>query len=317
MTRVQFVRTSNLLRRPNLIVRNDGEATVLFGKRRKINSREDGYVLLAVLFLVAIILIGLAVAAPKMAQDIQRDKETELYHRGLQYTRAIRLYYRKTGNYPTDLSQLENTNNIRFLRKKYVDPVTGQAFRIIHQGEAKAPMLGLFGQPLAVQPIGTTPVGNSLGSPIGGSQTGATTGTSPFSNSIGASTSPTSSDGTTNSGTSTAAGTTGGIGTGTGFGTGTGTGTGFGTTGVVGPIVGVSSTSPKESIRVYKKQTHYNQWEFVYDPNSEALIGAGAGGGGQTNLNGPGATTTNPTQGPSGVQTTPPSPQPTTPPPQQ
>jgi type II secretory pathway pseudopilin PulG len=103
------------------------------------DNQQSGFVLLAVLFMVALILIGLAVAAPRVAKDIQRDKETELYHRGLQYSRAIRLFYRKTGNYPTDLSQLENTNNIRFLRKRYVDPITGQPFRIIHQGEAKTP----------------------------------------------------------------------------------------------------------------------------------------------------------------------------------
>src|ERR1700758_1300031 len=114
---------------------------------RRGSTGESGYVLLAVLFMVALILISLAVAAPRVAQDLQRDKETELYHRGLQYSRAIRLYYRKTGGYPTDLSQLENTNNIRFLRKRYVDPVTGQPFRIIHQGEAKTPSFGLFGQP--------------------------------------------------------------------------------------------------------------------------------------------------------------------------
>jgi type II secretory pathway pseudopilin PulG len=291
-------------------------------------------VLLAVLFMVALILIGLAVAAPKVAQDIQRDKEAELYHRGLQYARAIRLYYRKMGNYPTDLSQLENTNNLRFLRKRYVDPITGQPFRIIHQGEAKAPLLGLFGQPLAVQPIGTTPTGNPIGTPIAGSQDGTTTGTSLFANSTGSSTAATPSYGSTSPGTSTGLsggvtgtssgfGTSPGSGTTTGFGSspGSGTGTGFGTT-AVGPIVGVSSTSPKQSIRVYKKQTHYNQWEFVYDPNAEALGGGGipqGGINGQSGLNGPGTTTntpgttTNPAQGTIGVQMTPPTSAPTTP----
>lgn len=303
------------------------------------NTAESGFVLLAVLFLVALIFIGLAVAAPKVAKDIQRDRESELYHRGKQYERAIRLYYKKTGGYPTDLSQLENTNNIRFLRKRYVDPITGQPFRIIHQGEAKAPILGLFGQPLAIQPAGTTPVGNPIGSPIGGSQTGPTSGTSgfgtsafgssPFSSGSNSPSTTTSSDGTGNSGTSAAAGTSGGApgsSTGTGFGSTGSTGTGFGSTGstggitAVGPIVGVSSTSPKESIRVYKKQTHYNQWEFVYNQAAEALAGVGAAG--QPNLNGPGTTTnpgqgTNPAQGPAGFQTTPPSTQPTTPPPSQ
>jgi len=287
------------------------------------SDAESGFVLLAVLLLVALVLVGLAVAAPRVAKDLQRDKELELYHRGMQYSRAIRLYYRKTGGYPTDLSQLEDTNNIRFLRKRYLDPITGKPFRIIHQGEAKAPMLGLFGQPLAVQPLGVSPTGNPIGLPIAGSQPGATGGSSLFGSNTSSSgtvtssgsstTSSGSSDGSATSGTGTTSGTSGGA-----TGTGTGTGTGFGSTGstdgttVIGRIVGVSSTSPKESIRVYKKQTHYNQWEFVYDPSSEALLGAPGLGAGQTGLNAPGSTT-NPSQGTTGVQTTPQSTQPTTP----
>ncbi len=276
------------------------------------NTSEDGYVLLAVLFLVALILIGLAVAAPKVAQDIRRDKETELYHRGMQYARAIKLYYKKTGNYPTDLSQLENTNNIRFLRKRYVDPITGQPFRIIHQGEAKAPLLGLFGQPLAVQPIGTTPTGNPIGSPIAGSPTGTPIGPNSLTSGTDGSSTTASTGGTTNPGTGTGTGAFGSS-TGTGaFGSTTGTGA-FGSTTVVGPIVGVSSTSPKESIRVYKKQTHYNQWEFVYDPMADGIVG-----GGQPALNGPGTTTnpastTPPTGGSTSNPTTPQSTQPAPP----
>ena len=78
------------------------------------------------LFLVVVVLIMLAMAAPKIATSIKRDKELELYHRGMQYTRAIKLYYKKFGHYPTSLDQLENTNNIRFLRKRYKDPFTGK-----------------------------------------------------------------------------------------------------------------------------------------------------------------------------------------------
>jgi hypothetical protein len=32
------------------------------------------------------------------------------------------------------------------------------------------------------------------------------------------------------------------------------------------PIVGVASTSTKESIRVYNQKNHYNEWQFIYDP---------------------------------------------------
>jgi hypothetical protein len=31
-------------------------------------------------------------------------------------------------------------------------------------------------------------------------------------------------------------------------------------------IIGFSPNSPKQSILVYKKKNHYNEWEFVYDP---------------------------------------------------
>src|SRR5271170_8472803 len=124
---------------------------------QRIAASEDGFVLIGVLFLVVVVLIMLAMAAPKIATSIKRDKELELYHRGMQYTRAIKLYYKKFGNYPTTLDQLENTNNIRFLRKKYNDPFTGKPdWRLIHVGEAKVAPTGLFGQPLGVAGAGNT-----------------------------------------------------------------------------------------------------------------------------------------------------------------
>ncbi len=39
----------------------------------------------------------------------------------------------------------------------------------------------------------------------------------------------------------------------------------------------------KTSIKVYRKQTHYNQWEFVFDPTQNALE---ATAGAPTNING-------------------------------
>src|SRR5271167_3602441 len=90
-------------------------------RRRKAvqgKNAEAGYILIAVLFLVALVLLTLAIAAPKMAQSIQRDRELELIHRGEQYKRAIRLYYAKFHTYPSSIDQLENTNQVRFLRKR-------------------------------------------------------------------------------------------------------------------------------------------------------------------------------------------------------
>ena len=146
---------------------------------------EGGFVLVAVLFLVALILLSLAIAAPKVAVEIRRDKEEEAIHRGSQYVRAIRLYYKKFGKYPDRIEDLESSNNTRFLRKRYADPFTGKNdWRIIHFGEATVAQTGLFGQPIAgtaagaaVGPgIATAPDSSGLAgaSGISGSPAGAT-----------------------------------------------------------------------------------------------------------------------------------------------
>ena len=94
--------------------------------RRPRRPEDEGYILLAVIFMLAILIISLAVAAPRVREDIQRDREIETMHRGKQYVRAIQLYYRKFGAYPPNVDALVKTNEIRFLRKKYIDPTTGK-----------------------------------------------------------------------------------------------------------------------------------------------------------------------------------------------
>jgi len=113
------------------------------------HNHEQGYVLLAVIFLTVLVLVSLAVAAPKIAMSIQRDKEMETIHRGQQYKRAIKLYYQKYGRYPTSIDQLIETNQIRFLRKRYTDPLTGKDdWKPVLFGQAHVRPLGFFGQPL-------------------------------------------------------------------------------------------------------------------------------------------------------------------------
>ena len=249
-------------------------------------SRESGFVLLSVLLLVALIVLALAVAAPKIADSIRRDRENEFYHRGMQYQRAIKLYYRKFQRYPTSLDQLEKTNDVRFLRKRYKDPISGKdEWRLIHLGEAKVPPMGFFGQPLAAGVAAA-----AVGSPIG-SAGGA--GASPTAGGFSAITPPTagsSTPGTSNPGSTTPGSPTDGTdsgspasGTAGTLGSASGSASSLGpTTGSGGPIVGVSSTSDKPSIRIYNKQAHYNEWEFVYDPTQDkaglaAAQGSGAG----------------------------------------
>src|SRR5580704_6220740 len=102
-------------------------------------------------------------------------------HRGKQYTRAIQLYYRKFNAYPPNIDALVKTNNIRFLRKRYIDPVTGKDdWKPILFGQNKAPLaLGFFGDPLAggATPIaGTGPGGGNSVTNSFGAQTGINTG---------------------------------------------------------------------------------------------------------------------------------------------
>ena len=287
---------------------------------------EAGFILLAVLFLVALILITLAVAAPKIAQSIRRDRELELMHRGEQYKRAVKLYYRKFGAYPSTIDQLVNTNQIRFLRKRYTDPMTGKDdWKIIHQGEQHVKMMGLFGQPIASS-AGPSAAGTSIAgigqSGFGNGTAGAASGTSaPEQRGDGRIGLDHWIDGRDlQTGLQRIRGLDGRKRVRTErlrgarrerprrgrpgsaqldwvSGTGGNTNPTFGG----GPIVGVKIPDTKASIKEYKLQKHYNEWEFVYDPLEEQLQGGGAMfGGAGANLNGVGNGTTNPTSPTSG-----------------
>src|SRR5215472_2864240 len=94
-----------------------------FISRRPSRCGQHGYVLLYLLFLVAVLTISLTTIVPTLKFVMQRDREQEMVHRGEQYRRAIRRYYRRMGSYPPSLDVLENTNDIRFLRKRYKDPM--------------------------------------------------------------------------------------------------------------------------------------------------------------------------------------------------
>jgi type II secretory pathway pseudopilin PulG len=152
-------------------------------------SRERGYLLLVIIFMVALVAVALAAIAPAIGTQIKRDREEELVHRANQYVRAIQLYYRKFGSYPISIDQLENTNNLRFLRKKYTDPITGKdEWKLIRFGQAhpkKRPawMAGAtgVGAPAAGMGSGTPQSGFSNASDISKPLSGSPTlGTGPI-----------------------------------------------------------------------------------------------------------------------------------------
>ncbi|HTR35340.1 MAG TPA: hypothetical protein VMH80_05535 [Bryobacteraceae bacterium] len=100
-------------------------------KRRR---EESGYALLLVFLLAAGIAISLYMEMPRVAFESQRAREQLSIDRAMQYERAIQLYYRKYRTYPQTLDDLETTHNIRFLRQRYKDPLTGKDFRLLHVG---------------------------------------------------------------------------------------------------------------------------------------------------------------------------------------
>ncbi|HWF11365.1 MAG TPA: hypothetical protein VG297_23000 [Bryobacteraceae bacterium] len=98
-------------------------------------SSEAGFALLMIYAMAAIVAITLYMELPRVAFEAQRDKEQLLIDRGEQYSRAVMLYVRKFNRYPADFDALQNTQNLRFLRHKYVDPMTGKDdWRLIHVG---------------------------------------------------------------------------------------------------------------------------------------------------------------------------------------
>jgi hypothetical protein len=96
---------------------------------------EAGFALLFIYAMAATVAVMLYLELPRVAFEAQRDKEQLLIDRGEQYSRAIGLYVRKFNRYPADFDALEKTQNLRFLRHRYMDPMTGKdEWRVIHVG---------------------------------------------------------------------------------------------------------------------------------------------------------------------------------------
>ena len=107
--------------------------TIRINHRRR--RSQQGYVMMALTLAVTLVLIGLAAGLEALSADLQRQREEELLHRGAQYARAIRKYHQKFGVYPVSLDQLDAVNDLRFLRRRYQDPMTGSDFRLLHPGD--------------------------------------------------------------------------------------------------------------------------------------------------------------------------------------
>lgn len=248
---------------------------------------EEGYLLLGAIIAVALVMIALSVAAVKVSFELRREREEESARRADQYVRAVRRYYLKFGRYPGSVEQLENTNNIRFLRQKYVDPLTGKPdYRLIVVGQNKTTPKGFFGQPLSGLPGAGPGAAGQGGTPTAGAApNGApaaaangfgagSTATMGFGSGSENANDPSAGVQPSGVGTLSAQGAASGAAASSATGTSTSASstTGSGPPGSnLGPIMGVGSSATGPSIITVNEQTSYETWEFLYDPRLERL----------------------------------------------
>jgi type II secretory pathway pseudopilin PulG len=237
-------------------------------KARRLQKAEEGYVLLTLLLFVAVLTITVALPMVKYYEfQRKRDREEELVHRGVEYERAIRKFYKKFGSYPPSLEALQETNHIRCLRRRYKDPF-GKDFKVLHLADVITQFnAGLAGAGIA----GGQVLGQSVSS-LNGSFASASSADTTATGNAGTSSNPGTSDASQQA-TNSSGGSSGSSQPGQNTGTtlpftaisGQPTGQTFGG----GGIVGVATTNTEESIRIYNKKNHYNEWLFAYNPSQD------------------------------------------------
>jgi hypothetical protein len=209
---------------------------------------DSGYSLLMVIFMVATILVLAAGAAQNILVQGRRDRETEMVWRGEQYARAIGLYYRKFGRYPTKIDDLvKQTDGVRFLRRAYTDPMNKEdgSWRFIYAGP-NGQLIGSLRQTSLLQsalfpasPSGLTGGGMQPPPPPGsttGQPAGAIGGAGQNPNPLESQPQPLQGEV------------------------------------VGGNIIGVGSKIKQPSLRIYFGADTYEKWEFISHPQQRAAI---------------------------------------------
>lgn len=232
--------------------------------------RDSGYALLLVTFLTTLMLIGVTVAAPAWRTEIRREKELDMIWRGKQYVRAVKLYYRKTGRFPTSIDDLSKPKlgSIRFLRQAYKDPMNKEdgSWRLIYVGPG-GQLIGTKKRRTLRLP-GSMTQASPRDSKASGTQTASGTLPSSAFSSFGSSQTPSESQSAqsknaesknaeskdTMSGDSSSDETPTMIG---------------------GNIIGVASKVKHPSVITYEEATNYQQFEFIWDPSKDSIGGVG------------------------------------------
>ena len=250
--------------------------------------RQQGYALLMVVFLTTALLIAAVMVAPNILTDGKREKEKEMIWRGKQYVRGIKLYYRKTGHFPTSIDDLTKPKigSLRFMRQAYKDPMNKEdgSWRLIYVGPA-GQLIGSLKPPQQALSFGQTPIsgpstaGNGLGI-LGGSgglgNLGQGSGQqSTFgvqSSGFGQQSQSGTQPGSTTPGTNLPGGTGTPVSTDQGTGPGSQAQTGDTPTIIGGSIIGVGSKIDKPSVIYYDKAKKYLLFEFIWDPSKDMMV---------------------------------------------
>jgi type II secretory pathway pseudopilin PulG len=262
----------------------------------KLHNSQRGYMLITLMLAFALMTLALLAVLPDIKQQIRRDREDELRHRGTAYMRAIQHFYKKFGRYPSRIEDLENTNNVRFLRKRYKDPInrdpaTGKErdFKLLHQTDISLNN-GSLGQTPGLNAPASQPFGGQGGGQggfgsaqggfgatqggLGGLQGGAGgPGSQPQQpgsaggDAAAGGDSGNAANADENAGTSSPGSSSPSANGGSGTISGSGSGSGFnGPTLGGGPIIGVASASKdkEKSVHVFFDKDHYKDWLFIY-----------------------------------------------------
>jgi hypothetical protein len=265
------------------------------GKRRG----QEGYALVLVVFLLALVVIATVAVAPNIITNGRREKEEEMIWRGKQYVRGIRLYVRYyqthggTTRFPTSMEDLtKNKVGIRFMRQAYKDPVNSVdgSWRMIYVGP-NGQLIGSL-KSRALGPDGQVSGGSGssggFGSFFSGAQSqggnNSLTGSSSFGNSSFGNSSFGNSSFGGNAGAANPQGQAAGQGTQNSLSPDSMStpqaiaGSDAPTEVVGGNIIGVGSKVNKASIIWYDKAKNYRQFEFIWDPSKEPINGGAAAG---------------------------------------
>ena len=270
---------------------------------------QQGYALLIVLFLSTLLLLSTMSVAPNILTQGRREREIDMIWRGKQYTRGVKLYYRKLGRFPTSLDDLTKpkVGSLHFMRQAYKDPMNKDdgSWRLIYVGPAGQLIGSLKPQPQNLQFPGAPGVGApGIGTPAGslGSLNGTSNpqqgsvlggilgaGSNQLSASGGFGQPSTAQTGAAGNNANNAAGTNGTNGSNPSGATGAGVSADQGTpddskipmgdtpTIMGGNIIGVGSKINQRSIIVYEKAKNYRLYEFIWDPSKDNVIGGQPG----------------------------------------